>query len=179
MSESSAVSSFRKASGWAILYAIIVIITGFLAISLPFISGIAITIVFGWLLVVAGVFHLAESFHARGAGAFFWRLLVGLIYVIGGFDIAMHPAFGLVTLTFVLGIIFLIQGVVGIVAYFGHRNLPGAAWILINGILTLLLGGIIFWDGPRAALWVIGTLVGVNLIISGVTRLMLWTRLSV
>lgn len=167
--------TLKKASGWAIAWAVLIIIVGVIALSLPLISGIGVTIVVGWLLVIAGIFHLIEAFHAKGAGAFFWRLFVGIIYVIGGFDIAMHPAFGLITLTLVLGIILIVQGLFAIGGYFAHRVLPGAGWILFNGICAVLLGLIIWWDGPRAAVWVIGTLVGINLIFSGVTRLMMWS----
>jgi uncharacterized membrane protein HdeD (DUF308 family) len=171
---SEAAGTLKQTSAWMVVYAIFVIFTGLLAISLPFFSGIAVTILVGWLLMVAGVIHVVEAFHTKGAGAFLWRLLVGLVYVVGGLDIALHPAFGLVTLTLVLGVMLLVQGVVAVIAYLSHRRLPGAAWILINGLIAALLGAIILWDGPRAALWVIGTLVGINLIFSGFTRLMLW-----
>lgn len=174
MSASSAVS-LKRASGWAIAWAVLIILAGIIAIFLPFISGIAITILVGWLLFVSGIFHLVEAFHARGAGSFFWRLLVGLVYLIGGFDIFIHPAFGLITLTLVLGIILILQGVLAIGGFLAVRARPGAGWILLNGIVALLLGLLIWWDGPRAAVWLIGTLVGINLIFSGVTRLMIWS----
>ena len=164
----------RKLSGWAIAYAVLLIIAGIIALALPLASGLGVTIIVGWLLFFSGIFHLADAFHAKGAGSFFWRLLVGIVYIIGGLDIAFHPAFGLVTLTFVLGIILLVEGVIGVVAFFRHRSLPGARWILIDGIVSVILGLLIWWDGPRAAVWVIGTLVGINLIFSGITRLMFW-----
>jgi len=174
MNGSSIAGPLKKASGWAIAWAILIIFAGIIALSLPLISGIGVTIVVGWLLVIAGIFHLIEAFHAKGAGSFFWRLLVGGIYVIGGFDIAMHPAAGLVTLTLVLGIILILQGIIGIVGFFGYRSVPGAVWILLNALCALGFGIFIWWDGPRAAVWVIGTLVGVMLIFNGVARLMIW-----
>ena len=174
MTESTVTGTLKKASGWAIAYAVLIIIAGFLALSLPLASGLGVTIVVGWLLVFSGVFHVADAFHSKGAGSSAWRFLVGLVYIIGGLYIAFHPAFGLLTLTFVLGIILLIQGVVGIVSFFRHRNMSGAGWLLFNAVVTLLLGLIIWWDGPRAAVWVIGTLVGINLIFSGFSRLMIW-----
>jgi len=170
-------TTLKKASGWAIAYAILIILAGFASLMLPFASGIAIAILVGWLLVFSGVFHAADAFHAKGVGAFLWRFLVGIVYIVGGLYIAFHPAFGLLTLTFVLGIILLIQGVIGIASFFRHRTLPGVGWILFNSIVTALLGLIIWWDGPRAAVWVIGTLVGINFIFSGVSRLMLWFAL--
>jgi len=170
-------TTLTKASGWGIAFAILIIIAGFIAISLPFVSGIAITIVIGWLLVISGVFHIADAFHAKGAGSFAWRFLVGVVFIIGGLDIAFVPLRGLFTLTFVLGVILLVQGVIGLVSFFRHRTMDGAGWMLFNALVTLLLGGIIFYDGPGAAVWVIGTLVGINLIFSGVSRLMMWFAL--
>lgn len=164
----------KKASGWAIMWAILIIVAGIFALSLPLVSGIAIAILVGWLLMISGVFHLIEAFHAKATGTFFWRLLVGGIYLVGGFDIAIHPTFGLLTLTLVLGIILIVQGIIGVVGFFGYRSLPGAYWILLNAIFALGFGVFIWWDGARAAVWVIGTLVGFTLIFSGVTRLLIW-----
>ncbi len=142
---------------------------------LPFASGIAIAIVIGWLLVISGVFHLAEAFHSKGAGAVLWRVLIGIVFIIGGLDIAFAPLRGLFTLTFVLGIILVVQGVISIVSYWGHRRMHGVGWILFNGVVSILLGGLIWYDGPGAAVWIIGTLVGIHLIFNGITRLMIWS----
>ncbi|HTV04712.1 MAG TPA: DUF308 domain-containing protein [Acidobacteriaceae bacterium] len=174
MDEPRVGSQLRKASSWAIAWAVLIIIAGIIAVSLPLLSGLGVAIVVGWLLVISGIFHLIDAFHAKATGAFFWRLLVGGIYLIGGFDIAVHPAFGLITLTLVLGIILIMQGIIGIVGFFGYRSLPGAYWILLNAIFALGFGIFIWWDGARAAVWVIGTLVGFTLIFSGVTRLLIW-----
>jgi uncharacterized membrane protein HdeD (DUF308 family) len=164
----------KKASGWGIAYAILIIFTGILAISLPFASGIGNTILIGWLLVFSGVFHIADAFHAHSAGSVAWRLLVGIVYVLVGLDLAFVPLRGLVTLTFVLAIMLLVHGVIGIVSFFRHKRLPGVGWILFNAIISILLGLLIWWEGPSAAIWIIGTLVGINLIFSGISRLMIW-----
>jgi uncharacterized membrane protein HdeD (DUF308 family) len=168
-----AVPELRRASGWAIAWAVLIIIAGFVMICLPFMAGLGIAVVVGSLLVISGIFHLIQAFHTKAAGPFLWQLLVGIVYVVGGFDIAIHPALGLVALTLVLGIILIIQGVVGIFGYFTHKALPGAGWILFNAICALVLGIIIWREGAAAAMWVVGTLVGLNLILSGITLLML------
>lgn len=164
----------KKASGWAIAWAVLIILAGFVMICLPFFAGLGVAVVVGWLLGICGVFHLIEAFHTRGTGPFIWHLLIGLVYLVGGFDVIMHPAWGLVVLTLVLGIIFILEGLVGIFGYFGYKRVPGSGWILFNAICSLLLGIIIWREGAAAAVWVIGTLVGINLIFSGFTRLMLW-----
>lgn len=165
----------KKASGWGIAFAILIILAGIFAISLPLASGLAVTIVIGWLLVVSGVFHIADAFHAKGAASFLWRLLIGIVFIIGGLDIAFVPLRGLFTLTFVLAIILLVQGVISVIMFFRHRRMHGAGWILFNGLVTIFLGLVIWWDGPGAAVWIIGTLVGIHLIFNGISRLMIWT----
>jgi uncharacterized membrane protein HdeD (DUF308 family) len=175
MTKSALTLPIKKASGWGIAFAILIILAGFIAIAMPFASGIAVTIVIGWLLVISGVFHIADAFHARGAGSFAWRLLIGLVFIIGGIDIAFFPLRGLFTLTFVLAIILFVQGVISIVSYWRHRRMHGVGWILFNGAISILLGGIIWYDGPGAAVWIIGTLVGIHLIFNGLSRLMIWS----
>lgn len=171
----SLTSPLKKASGWGIAFAILIILAGIFAIALPFASGIAITILIGWLLVVSGVFHIADAFHAKGAGSFIWRLLIGIVFILGGLDIAFLPLRGLFTLTFVLAIILLVQGVISIVSFWSHRKMHGVGWILFNGVVTIFLGLLIWWDGPGAAVWIIGTLVGIHLIFNGISRLMIWS----
>lgn len=175
MTESALKEPLKKISGWGIAFAVLIILAGFIAIALPFASGIAITIVIGWLLVISGVFHIADAFHAKGAGSFIWRFLIGLVFIVGGLDIAFVPLRGLFTLTFVLAIILLVQGVISVLSFFRHRRLHGAGWILFNGLVSIVLGGIIWYDGPRAAVWIIGTLLGIHLIFNGITRLMIWS----
>jgi uncharacterized membrane protein HdeD (DUF308 family) len=175
MTESALREPIKKVSGWGIAFAILIILAGFVAIALPFESGVAIAIVIGWLLVISGVFHLADAFHSKGAGAVIWRVLIGLVFIVGGIDIAFFPLRGLFTLTFVLGIILVVQGVISIVSYWGHRRMHGVGWILFNGLVSVLLGGLIWYDGPGAAVWIIGTLVGIHLIFNGITRLMIWS----
>jgi uncharacterized membrane protein HdeD (DUF308 family) len=85
----------------------------------------------------------------------------------------MHPLLGLGSLTLLLGIIILVAAVFELVAYFRVRGEAGSGWLLMNGLITLLLGGLIYLHWPSSSVWAIGTLVGVNLLMTGVSRLML------
>jgi uncharacterized membrane protein HdeD (DUF308 family) len=80
---------------------------------------------------------------------------------------------GVSTLTLLLSGIILAEGVLEVVAYFRRKSMHGASWMLINGIVTLLLGGLIWFHWPSSSVWAIGTLVGVNLLMTGISRLML------
>jgi len=80
----SAVGLTKKATGWAIGVSILLILLGIMAIALPFVAGLAVSAIVGWMLVFGGVTHLAAAFHVRGAGAVLWEILVGLVYLVGG-----------------------------------------------------------------------------------------------
>ena len=84
----------------------------------------------------------------------------------------MHPALALASFTIVLGVVFLIEGVFQIIAFFGIRALPGSGWIIFDGIVTVLLALLILAHWPSSAVWALSTIVGINLLISGTTRFM-------
>ena len=155
-------------TGWAIL----LIILGFFALALPFEAGIAIAIVVAVLVIVAGIAHLAASFAARTTSGFFWRMLVGGAYLVAGVYLLLHPQASLVSLTLALAVLFLVEGIFHIVTYFHIRNAPGAGWLLFDGIVTLILAIMIWKSWPASAVWALGTIVGINLLMTGFTRLM-------
>ena len=111
-------------------------------------------------------------FAGESAGTFFWRLLIGIFYVVGGFYLAFHPTLSLVSLTLVLAGIFFAEGALRIIFFFQSRSLPGGGWILFDGVTTFILGFLLVRSWPASSVWAIGTIVGVNLIVSGFTRLM-------
>jgi uncharacterized membrane protein HdeD (DUF308 family) len=163
----------RSASTLSILWGVSLIILGMLAVGSPLIAAVAVNVVIAWLIVFAGAVHLTVAFHTREAGSLIWRLLVGLAYVFFGVYLLARPALGVVSLTLVLATLFLVEGVLNIVLFFRIRSLQGSSWVLIDGIITLLLGLMIYTQWPSSSAWAIGTLVGVSMIISGVTRVML------
>src|SRR5216684_881195 len=126
-------------------------------------------IAIGVLFIVLGIFAIAEPF-AAGLGV---TLLVGIVYLIGGLYFLTHTIMGVSTLTLLLSGVILAEGVLEILAYFRLRNMHAASWLLINGVVTLLLGGLIWFHWPSSSVWAIGTLVGVNLLMTGISRLML------
>lgn len=163
--------SLKRFNGLSIASAVLMIAVGILAIALPLAAGIGISIFVSWLIFFTGFAHLVYAFAARGAGGFVWRLVLGIVYIAGGLYLAFHPGLSLLSLTLVLAFILYVEGLMQILAYFSLRALPGARWILFDGIITLLLGLMIGFSWPSASAWAIGTLVGVNFLFSGVTRL--------
>lgn len=163
----------RQASTWSILCGALLVVLGVLAVASPAVAAVAVNALIAWLIVLAGIVHLALAFHSHGAGGLLWKLLVGIAYVFFGVYLIAHPALGVVSLTLVLASLFLVEGIFDIALFFRMRPIGGSGWILVDGIVTLLLGLMIYRQWPSSSNWAIGTLVGVSLIISGVSRLML------
>jgi uncharacterized membrane protein HdeD (DUF308 family) len=163
----------RQASAWSILCGVLLIVLGMFAVGSPALAAVAVNAVIAWLIVLAGVIHLFLAFHAHRAGSLLWKLVVGIAYVFFGVYLIAHPALGVASLTLVLGSLFLVEGIFDLALFFQIRAVAGSSWVLVDGIITLLLGLMIYLQWPSSSNWAIGTLVGVSLIISGVTRLML------
>ena len=157
--------------GGRIIVGALLIIIGLLAILLPFIAGIAITAFIGWLLLFAGIVHLIYCWHSRKTSGVIWQLLIAILYLFVGFYLIFHPARGLVTLTLLLASYFVIEGVIELVLYFRLRRSHRSGWFLWDGLITLLLGILIWAHWPFSSVWVLGTLIGISLLISGFTRL--------
>ena len=160
-------------SGKSMIWAILLIIFGFLAIALPFATSWGVVVVIAWLIVFSGGFQFVHAFHSRGVGSILWKLLVAILYLIVGIYFLLHPLLGVAAFTFALAIFFVVEGVFDLVAYFQSRHVAGSGWILFDGIITLLLGLLVWRQWPSSSLWVIGTLVGISMIMTGTTRLML------
>jgi len=164
--------TIKQAAGISIGYSILLILFGSLAIALPLGTGIGVAILVAWTMVLGGFAHLAYAFAAERAATFIWRFLIGVLYIVGGFYLAFQPGLTLQSLTLVLAGVFFAEGVLRIIFFFEIRSLPGAGWALVDGILTIGLGLVITRNWPESSSWAIGTIVGVNLVVSGFTRLM-------
>ena len=173
MAQSTGTDLVKQASTWSIVWGVLLIICGMLAIGSPFAAALAVNVVISWLIVVAGVFHLILAFQAHGAGSVIWRLLVGVAYIALGVYLVLHPQIAVASLTLLLACLFLVEGILNIILYFQLRSMGGSGWMLVDGIITLLLGGMIYFQWPASSGWAIGTLVGVSMIISGVSRVMI------
>ena len=163
----------KKVTGWFIVVSVLFIILGIFAIAEPMVAAVAVVLLVGWLLIFGGVAHLVSAFGGGGAGRVIWQVLIGIVYLIGGFYFLTHTLMGVGTLTLLLSGIILAEGVLEIIAYFRTRSSGGSGWMLINGLITLLLGGLIWFHWPSSSVWAIGTLLGVNLLMTGFSRLML------
>jgi uncharacterized membrane protein HdeD (DUF308 family) len=167
------VNDVHRATTWSIVLSVLMIAAGVLAISVPAIASVTVTAIVGWLLVFSGLLHLAFAWRAGRPAAVLWEILLGIVYGAIGFYLLASPVAGLASLTLAIAIYLLIEGVVEFVLSFQLRPAPGSGWLLVDGIVTLVLAVMIWSTWPSSALWVVGTLVGISMFFSGVSRLML------
>ena len=163
----------KESVGWSIGLSILMILAGLLAIVVPPSAGIAVLAVVAWLLMLSGAVHLVFAWHTRTAGGMIWELLLGVLYLFVGVYVFLHPVAGLASLTLLLAIYLFAEGVLELILGFRLRPTPGSGWLLFDGILTLVLGILIWRSWPSSTEWVIGTLVGISMLFSGTARLSL------
>lgn len=169
----SPLAMVKQGSNWAIVWGVLLVIFGVLAIGEPMVAAVALNIFIAWLLIFVGVVHAVLAFHAHSGTSVGWKLLVGVAYIFLGGYLLFHPLLGVASLTLLLAILFLVEGVLDLILWWKTRSAEGSFWILVDALVTLLLGGMIYVHWPSSSVWAIGTLVGVSMIFSGVSRIMM------
>jgi uncharacterized membrane protein HdeD (DUF308 family) len=165
-------AAVKKITGWCIAGAVTFIGLGMFAIIEPGVAGLGVTLLVGWLLTFAGVTHLTAGFKGDGAKQVIFRVIIGIVYLIAGLYFVTHPRLAIGTLTLLLASALLVGGVLDIIAYFRSKGDDCSKWMLLNGMVALVVGEMIWHQWPSSSVWAIGILVGLNLLMTGMTRLM-------
>ncbi|HEV2099676.1 MAG TPA: HdeD family acid-resistance protein [Stellaceae bacterium] len=149
---------------------IVLVLLGAIAIVVPPLATLTYTILIGWVFLISGAVGLATSFWMRQAPGFWWSLLSAVIAIVAGFLLLGWPLTGALSLTLVLTSFFIVEGIASIMYAIEHRNqLTGRwGWMLVSGIVDLILAAIIIAGLPGSAEWVLGLLVGINMLFGGV-----------
>src|SRR5262249_50968821 len=148
---------------------IVLVVLGLMAIIIPPLATIAVTIFLGWLFLISGIVGLVTTFWARHAPGFWWSLLSAVLAIAAGIVLLGWPVRGAVSLTLLLIVFFIIEGVLSIMYAFEHKKeLSGQwGWMLVSGIIDLILAAIILAGLPGTAEWALGLLVGINMLFGG------------
>jgi uncharacterized membrane protein HdeD (DUF308 family) len=148
---------------------IILVVLGILAIVVPPLATIGVTIFIGWLFLISGIAGLITTFGARHAPGFWWALLSAILGIAAGIVLLGWPVSGAISLTLLLIAFFTIEGVLSIMYALEHkRELTGQwGWMLVSGIIDLVLAVMIFAGLPGTAAWALGLLVGINMLFGG------------
>ena len=153
---------------WFLLLGILLVVGGILALSCPFFMSVAVVSVLGIVLIIGGAAMIIASFWAGKWSAFFLQLLVGILYVMAGIAIRDTPLESTAVLTLFIAAFFIVVGAFRIVVALVER-FPQWGWALLNGVVTLMAGVIIYDLFPSSALWLIGLLVGLEMLFNGIT----------
>ena len=155
------------------IWGVIVMILGVLAMAMPFITGVAITAMIGIILIATGIaqFLCALKSNSFGEGAF--RFLFGLLALLAGVSLVSQPGAGLATITLFLAIWFFADGVTSLYQGFRWRPFDGWGWMVFSGIVSIILGVMIWRQFPVSAVWLVGVLVGIRLVFAGLTMIMM------
>ena len=165
-------NELRQSWGWYLVFGIVLIVLGTIALGSSLLMTIASVFFFGWILIVGGIMEVVHAFwHKRWAG-FFLDLLTGILYVVAGWMIMSNPKESALLLTLVIAMFLVFEGVFRIVAALVVRY-PHWGWLLFNGVISLLLGVMIWRQWPYSGLWVIGLFVGIEMLLNGWSLVML------
>lgn len=164
---------YQKASRWFVVWPVLLIVFSFIALASPFITSLWVLTIIGWLLIFSSATHVIHAFQSKGVGHILWKLFVALLYFVLGVYLLTDPVLGATTLTLMVGIFFVAEGGLDFVAYLEERRSDGSVWILLDGIVTLILGLMILRHWPSSSLWVLGTLIAIGMFVTGISRLMI------
>jgi uncharacterized membrane protein HdeD (DUF308 family) len=161
--------SIREHWGLVLFEGILLLVLGIAAIVVPPIASLTITFFLGWLFLISGLPGLVTTLWMRDAPGFWWSLLSAALAIVAGGLLIGWPISGLLSLTVILIVFFIADGIATIMYALDHkRELSGRwGWMLASGIVDLILAGIIIAGLPGTAAWTIGLLVGINMIFGG------------
>jgi len=148
-------------------------IVGTLALLLPMASSIGVGRFVGWLMVFDGVAQGIDAFRSKAVGRSSWKLLIATLYLAAGIYFLLHPFVAVAALTLGLALFFLVQGVLDLISYLTSGKTGRSSWVLFNGLISIILGAMIWRHWPSSSLWALGQLVGIGMLMTGMTRLMM------
>jgi uncharacterized membrane protein HdeD (DUF308 family) len=173
MTDRAWVDEAKKNSGLLIFLGILTVVFGVFAVGTPFITGVAVTLFVGVMLAVSGVAQIVHALKSKQWGTGFWGSLIGLLGLVAGLLMIFRPLVGLVAMTMLLAVYFLVDGVCEIIAAFRIKPDRGWGWVLFNGVIALILGLMIWRQWPVSGAWAIGLLVGIHILLTGWSMIIL------
>ena len=167
------VKNVEDNSAWAgfFVLGILLVILGFAVMIFPVAGTFSVELLFGLVLLFAGLTQIVLAFQAKGWGGFIITLLIGVVYTIVGLVFLFNPFGGAIALTLILGAFLLVEGILKIVLSFKLKALSNWVWIFFEGVITVIIGLFIVLNWPSDSIWVIGLLFGISILFSGLTSM--------
>jgi uncharacterized membrane protein HdeD (DUF308 family) len=156
---------------WGLLLfeGIALIALGVFAIIVPVLAALTVTIILGWVLLIGGLVGLITTIAARHAPGFWWSLLSAVVALLAGLMLLRWPVGGTFSVTVLLGAFFAVEGVASIMYAIEHKRELSRrwGWMFTNGVFDLILAAVLLLAWPVAAAWVLGLLVGIDMVFGG------------
>lgn len=150
----------------SVFVGVLLALLGLFALFTPLLTGLALTVSLGAILVFGALLHVFSAFSAGSFWGVVWQIVLAIVYAAVGVAILANPVLGLATLTLLVIWFFVLSGITQLVwAVVGDGN---RVWIALSGVVSLLLAGLLWVDFPTSALWAVGVLFGVELLSTGV-----------
>lgn len=157
----------EKSWGWLLAFGLLSIILGTIGLGMTFMLTDLAIVFFAALLIVGGVFQLLDALKCNGWKSTAWHVLIALLYVAAGVYMTLHPTLAAVSLTLLLGAMFIAVGVLRAIMAFQVKPAKGWWWPLVSGLISVVLGGMILAEWPQSGLFIIGLFIAIELIFNG------------
>lgn len=162
------IAEVRKNWGWFLALGILLVLLGFAVISSSFYATIFSVFMLGFFLLGAGIVQVIQAFLARKWSGFFLSLMLGILYLLLGFFCVSQPGVAAISLTLWIAAFLIVGGVFRMIVSLMMRS-ENWGWLFFNGVITFILGMMIYAEWPFSGLWIIGLFVGVDMILSGLS----------
>jgi uncharacterized membrane protein HdeD (DUF308 family) len=166
--QASGVEPLRAKCGWIIALGVVYLVAGLVALSSVALATVASVFVVGIMMVIAGVAEVINAFQMKSWGKFLLWILLGALYIVAGFITFENPLLAAAVLTLMLGVALVVSGVMRIILAFNMKEGMPWMWVVLSGLITLLLGGVILAKWPVSSLYILGIFLGVDLVFAGV-----------
>jgi uncharacterized membrane protein HdeD (DUF308 family) len=167
--EPALLAAIKENASTAVLVGAVLVIAGLLALFAPLVAGLSITIMVGVMLVIGGIGQCLLAFRAGAFGRAILMLVIGVLMTVAGSYMMSQPVAGLASITLMLVIYLVVAGLCEIIVALQLRPADGWGWAMFNGVITLLLGVMLWRQFPLSGAWALGVLFGIKMIFSGWT----------
>ena len=164
-------ATLHRAWGWTLAVGIVLVVLGVIVLSDTFLATLVSMMIVGWLLVIGGIVQIVHSFRIRGWRGTLLAGIAGVLYVVAGLLLVGNPVAGALVLTLLIAFFLFMMGLVRLTSAIALRP-PGAGWTIVAGIIAIILAALITAHFPATALWVIGLFLGIEMIVGGITTVL-------
>ena len=167
----SPMGAVKSAGRSMTLFGVLTIIAGVLCMALPGIAGLSVITMIGILVLVAGIFRMMWAFRAGSFGRGLLVFAIGALTLLCGLILLAHPILASGVFTILLAVYFVVDGISEIGTGVSNRGVSGSGWLMFAGVVSIILGVMIWRQFPLSGMWAIGILFGIKLLFVGVLML--------